>query len=77
MHSLELSVGVYWAGNNDIREREEKREDGSWGREVTGKSEQKSCNPAGSLGTNGNRFIKPHPTLSSSFALCATTLTKG
>lgn len=24
MHSLELSVGIYWAGNNDIRERGKK-----------------------------------------------------
>lgn len=31
------------------------------------KVREKCCNPAGSLGTNGSRFIKVHPALLSSF----------
>lgn len=30
---------------------------------------KKCCIPAGSLGTNGRRFIKPHPALLSSYSL--------
>lgn len=49
---------MYWAGNNDIRVRERERARDGGGKD---RVKEKCCIPAGSLGTNGNRFIeRPH-----------------
>lgn len=49
---------MYWAGNNDIREKERERARDGGGKD---RVKEKCCIPAGSLGTNGNTFIKlPH-----------------
>lgn len=72
--SLELSVSIDWAGNNDIRERGKERKRVGGGKARV-RVREKCCIPAGSLGTNGNRFIKLHPALFCSFSL-GTWLTK-
>lgn len=66
--SLELSISIDWAGNNDIRERGKERKRVGGGKARV-RVREKCCIPAGSLGTNGNRFIKPHPALFCSFSL--------
>lgn len=55
---IELSIRMYWVGNNDIRVREREQPSNGGGK---GRVKEKCCIPAGSQGTNGNRFIKlPH-----------------
>lgn len=73
-HGLELSVSILLS-RKQWHQRE--REGESWGREGRRERESegvKCCIPAGSLGTNGNRFIKLHSALFSSFTRGVWTL---